>query len=248
MEPIEDKMNNDQIQTSEQVVYCTRPGTRMWKASSSDGQVVKTFKYNKARSRSMNSDTELLNNSKSFHNEKDSSFRDAKNKSISHSLSLLYVTKIKDEFHHSTHTVLITFNSIGVYVINVKDPSTASFLRLARKGTSISKIVVDSPIKSVCQEKEENGIDINKRNEYEISHYRQSSFPMNSFPIYVITSRGFVKRHVILPYITESNETDNSFAYNNENTYGGIQADGLAQNVSALFSFSLNKIDIEENI
>ena len=242
MEQIEDEMNDDQIRTSESVVYCTGPGTRMWKASSSDGQVVKTFQYNEALSKSMNSDTEPLNDSKSFNNKKDSSFRDAKNKSISHSFSLLYVTKIKNEFHHST-TVLITFNSIGVYVINLKEPSTVSFLRLARKGTSISKIAIDSP--NVCQEKEENGIDINKSNEYEISHYRQSSFPMNSFPIYVITSRGFVKRHVILPYITESNETDNSFAYNNENTYGGIQADGLAQNVSALFSFSLNKINIE---
>ena len=244
MEQIEDEMNDDQIRTSESVVYCTGPGTRMWKASSSDGQVVKTFQYNEALSKSMNSDAEPLNDSKSFNNKKDPSFRDAKNKSISHSFSLLYVTKIKNEFHHST-TFLITFNSIGVYVINLKEPSTVSFLRLARKGTSISKIVIDSPIKPVCQEKEENGIDINKSNEYEISHYRQSSFPMNSFPIYVITSRGFVKRHVILPYITESNETDNSFAYNNENTYGGIQADGLAQNVSALFSFSLNKINIE---
>ena len=237
---MEDKVSEDQIQTSDSVVYCTRPGARMWKASTSDGQVVKTLQYNKVPSRSINGDTdEPLNDSKSLNKEKDSRGRiHTKNKSISHSFSLLYVTKIKTEFHHSTHlycTVLITFNSIGVYVINLKDPSTVSFLRLARKGASISNIAIDSS--NVCQEKEENGIDINKRNEYEISHYRQSSFPMNSFPIYVITSRGFVKRHVILPYITESNETDNSFAYNNENTYGGIQADGLAQNVSTLFSF-----------
>ena len=94
MEQIEDEMSDDQIRTSESVVYCTGPGTRMWKASSSDGQVVKTFQYNEALSKSMNSDTEPLNDSKSFNNEKDSSFRDAKNKSISHSFSLLYVTGI----------------------------------------------------------------------------------------------------------------------------------------------------------
>ena len=186
---------------SDLVIYCTRPGARMWKASISDGRVLNTLQYKEMLSASFKMEPDL-SQSESRQRSSGSISANAqsiKEKSIAHNFSLVYSKTIKCPADHLPN-ILLTYNSVGIYLISIGDMSNINFLRLAKKGGSISNVVVDSNFENDCDENEETIRKINKENGENVSttlHLNE----IKPFPVYVTNCNGFVERHIIQPRI-----------------------------------------------
>ena len=112
--------NRKEFDTDKLIVYCTRPGSRIWKASVENGEVTQILDYKEQIS-------------ETYMNETQSSFSElntidrklglnefksqSKNRTISHSFSLIHKQQINSFGGENLSNILITSNSIGLYFI-----------------------------------------------------------------------------------------------------------------------------------
>ena len=214
---------------SDLVIYCTRPGARIWKASTSDGRVLNTLQYKELLSASFKMEPDLSQSEflpRSAEGNIRENLKSSKQKSIAHNFSLLQCIKIKCPADNSSRNLLLTYNSIGIYLVGIDDMSNINFLRLAKKGGSISNIVVDTDFGNECDVNEEN---IRRMDTEDVSTnvYLTEIIP---FPVYVINGNGFVERHIIQPHILSK---DDSFG-----EIIGKKPNNISSNASSNFNVS----------
>ena len=191
-------------------MYCTRPGARIWKASTTDGRVLNTLQYTECLSGSSEIEKDLAQSDISSKSKNFDNTQFIREKSIAHNFSLIYKQRIEYNYNnnhrHSASDILITFNSIGIYLISLDDLTNVNFIRLSRKGGNISSVVLDDlDIEYAHHEIEEN---YSNHGEKEINNNpRKKVRELKPFPVYVSNFNGFVERHMIQPYIpvTEDN-------------------------------------------
>ena len=200
---------NDQNETysapSNLLIYCTRPGARIWKASTTDGRVLNTLQYKECLSGSSEIEKDLTQQDISSKSKNFDNARFIREKTIAHNFSLVYKQRVEynDNTRHSASDILITFNSIGIYLISLDDLTNVNFIRLSKKGGSISNIVLDLDLEYANHETKEND---RNHNENEIENgLRREVRELKPFPVYVSNFNGFVERHMIQPHISEDN-------------------------------------------
>ena len=193
-------------------IYCTRPGARMWKASIADGRVINTLHYKQMLSASYKLEPA---SSQEFRHKLEgiTKQKSVKQKTITHNFSLLHCKKIKC-FGSSIENILLTYNSIGIYLISITDMTNINFIRLAKNGSSISNIVIDSERERECEGYMEDMQPGNGENVYSDLVTNE----MEPFTVYVTTCNGFVERHIIRPHMSlnqaQTCRPTNSYTHN----------------------------------
>ena len=231
--------NHAKYNTTDLIIYCTRPGARIWKVSTSDGQVLNTLKYKGMLAASYKMESDVLEIcSKSVLDQKTQT-KYFKQKEIAHNFSLLYAQKLKLN-ETSSMTVLITYNSLGIYLICLENMSNVQFIRLAKKGGSISNVVLDPYNGTDNQENKENGggLHYEKVEKDVLQNQNVSEMKLKPFFVYVTNSNGFVERHTIQPLLIPSIEPSAN-EQNDKKTYKSIQADDNPLKVSISFVTSV---------
>ena len=241
----QNSVNNKESEPDDLMIFCTRPGCSIWKASVYHGEVVQRLQYKETNSESLNmnrklSSTELptvehigVNETKLY----------SKNKSISHSFSLIYNQRIKNLNDEHSANILVTSNATGLYFISLDDLRDINFIRLDRKVGSILKIVLDPHFDGASIKKNENlkkprqpGID----KDGNLIDASLETEDMKPFPVYVLDSfNGFVQRFMIQPQFISSNERFDDIL--NENCEEE-RKNANTENSSSMVSFYFSQI------
>ena len=145
-------------------MYCTRPGSCIWKASVETGEVTQILDYKEQISESFVNETQSSFSKFNAVSKKiglDEFKSQSKNKSISHSFSLIHKQQMNSYGGQNLPNILITSNTIGLYLISLDELSVISFIRLDKKVGSILKFILDPHFNDALEK-------INKQNGKEI--------------------------------------------------------------------------------
>ena len=218
-------INEEEDKGDDLAVFCTRPGSCIWRATIQNGEITQVLNYKEQIADSFvsgrqSSLTELhTQDGQIIFNEFKSN---SKKKSISHSFSLIFNQQIIDFDGENSSNILITNNAIGLYFIDLEDLSVINYVRLDKKVGSILQIKLDPYLNNAGEQiYKESGkttkiTEDGKGNDTSPDLEKED---LKAFPVYILDSfSGFVQRVVIQPQRISSRKHLNSTLQENQIT------------------------------
>ena len=214
---------NEDAKTDNLMVYCTRPGSCIWKASVHNGEVKQTINYNLPITESILMKNDLSSTVLPNQEENNSSSElksNSKYKSISHSFSLMYNQRINKNSGEHLSNILVTSSVIGLYFICLEDLTVINFIRLDKKLGTISKVILDPYFEDADlkgSKEMSKKVEMSTDEDNSVNYNEDKFEGVKQFPVYVLDSfNGFVQRLMIQPQRNSSCDKETAML---ENTY-----------------------------
>ena len=204
------------------MVYCTRPGSCIWKASVHNGEITQTLNYNLPINESILMRSDLSSTAQPNLEESNSSCElksNSKCKTISHSFSLIYNQRIDKNSGEHLSNILVTSSVIGLYFFCLEDLTVINFIRLDKKVGTISKIILDPYYEDADSKKRKEmskKLEMSTEEDNSVNCNEEKIEGVKPFPVYVLDSfNGFVQRLMIQPTRISSCDKSSPMLENN---------------------------------